>query len=220
MTFTGRAIILGAGGHAGVLIDTLQERGDVIVVGLLTPDHERWGKAIFGVPILGGDDLLNALIHEQGVNSFVVGVGSIGDTSLHRRLFEHGLQATLKPLDVIHPKALISRRAVLNAGVQVMAGSVINTSTTIGTNVVINTGAIVEHDCWIGNHAHIASGARLAGQVRVETGVHVGIGATIRQNINIGADAIIGAGAVVVKDVAAHTVVVGVPAKVLRSRSE
>ena len=43
-----------------------------------------------------------------------------------------------------------------------------------------------------------------------------GAGATVRQSITIGEGVIVGAGAAVVKDVPAHTVVVGVPARPLR----
>ena len=48
-------------------------------------------------------------------------------------------------------------------------------------------------------------------------GAHIGAGATIRQGLAIGEAAVVGAGAVVVKDVPAGAVVVGVPARVLRS---
>lgn len=44
----------------------------------------------------------------------------------------------------------------------------------------------------------------------------IGSGATIMAGITIGEDAMIGAGAVVTRDVAAHAVVAGVPAKSLR----
>jgi len=50
----------------------------------------------------------------------------------------------------------------------------------------------------------------------VAAGVHVGAGATIRQGICVGENAVIGAGAVVVKDVAADSMVVGVPAVPVR----
>ena len=94
----------------------------------------------------------------------------------------------------------------------------INSDTQFGVNVIVNTGAIVEHDCVIDSHAHIATGAKLSGTVMVGKGAHIGVGASVRQGINIGEGAIVGAGAAVVKDVEPWTVVVGVPARLLRHR--
>ena len=57
---------------------------------------------------------------------------------------------------------------------------------------------------------------------RVETtliskGASIGSGATILSNITVGEHAIVGAGSVVTKDVAAHSIVAGNPAKPIRS---
>lgn len=51
----------------------------------------------------------------------------------------------------------------------------------------------------------------------VKKGASIGSGATILSNVTIGENAIVGAGSVVTRDVPADTIVVGNPAKVLRS---
>jgi len=51
----------------------------------------------------------------------------------------------------------------------------------------------------------------------VKNGASIGSGATILSNISIGENAIVGAGSVVTKDVAPNSIVVGNPAKFLRS---
>jgi acetyltransferase-like isoleucine patch superfamily enzyme len=50
----------------------------------------------------------------------------------------------------------------------------------------------------------------------VRTGASIGSGATILSNVVIGENAIVGAGSVVTKDVPAHAVVAGNPARILR----
>jgi len=52
---------------------------------------------------------------------------------------------------------------------------------------------------------------------RVRAGASIGSGATILANVVIGQDAIVGAGSVVTRDVPAHAVVAGNPARVLRT---
>ena len=50
----------------------------------------------------------------------------------------------------------------------------------------------------------------------VQEGASIGSGSTILSNVVIGQGAIVGAGSVVTRDVPAHTIVVGNPARVLR----
>jgi len=210
-----KVVGLGAGGHAKVVIEILRSHKSYELIGLLDPRPELQGKSVLGVPVLGDDNLLPALKRE-GICHFFVGLGSVGDTRPRRRLYELALQHGMKPVDAVHPQAVISPSADLGEGVTIMAGAVINACSRLGANVIVNTGAIVEHDCVIGDHVHIATGAQLASTVRVSAGTHIGAGATVRQCITIGEGAIVGAGAVVVKDVPPHTVVVGVPARPLR----
>jgi UDP-2-acetamido-3-amino-2,3-dideoxy-glucuronate N-acetyltransferase len=53
-------------------------------------------------------------------------------------------------------------------------------------------------------------------ETRVKAGASIGTNATILAGVTIGEGAMVGAGAVVTKDVAPHTIVAGVPARVVR----
>ena len=210
-----KVVGLGAGGHAKVVIDILRRIGDYELVGLLDPKEELWGSELEGARILGSDALLPELFG-QGVTHAFIGLGSVVDTMPRRRLYEkarcHGFQI----VRAIHPQSVVSATAIIGHGPTLLPTSVVNAAATLGDNVIVNTGAIVEHDCIIGDHVHIATGAKLCSTVQVGAGAHIGAGATVRQVIRIGEGAAIGAGAVVVKDVDPGTVVVGVPARVLR----
>jgi sugar O-acyltransferase (sialic acid O-acetyltransferase NeuD family) len=208
--------IVGAGGHACVLIDALQSQASEFDFVVLDSDKKLHGQKLLGVPILGDDSLLPDL-RQRGEVRFVVGVGGIGNTAPRRRLYEMALDAGLLPQRVLHRAAICSPTAVLCEGVQLLAGSIVNTGATIGTNTIVNTRAVIEHGCRIGDHVHVASSATLCGDVVVGEGAHIGAGATIRQGISIGRGAVVGAGAVVIKDVPAGVVAVGVPARHLGS---
>jgi len=52
---------------------------------------------------------------------------------------------------------------------------------------------------------------------RVKKGASIGSGATILANVTIGEEAMVGAGSVVTRDVPAHAIVAGNPARLLRS---
>jgi sugar O-acyltransferase (sialic acid O-acetyltransferase NeuD family) len=212
----GVCVILGGGGHARVLIDSLQLMGSVLIHGVLDPNPTLWGTTLLDVPILGGDDMLVGLT-ERGVNRFVVGLGGASDNRPRERLFQLARAHSLTPITVIHPAAIVSRWAIIGAGSQVLPTATLNAGAQLGCGVIVNSGGIVEHDCEIGDYVHVASGAILASAVRVGRRAHIGAGATIRQGIVIADDAVVGAGAVVVKNVSPGEVVVGVPARPFRS---
>jgi sugar O-acyltransferase (sialic acid O-acetyltransferase NeuD family) len=211
-----RCVIIGGGGHASVLFDALAG-SSATVAGVVDAHEQTWGTMWNGVPVLGGDDRL-PLLPGEGITHFVVGVGGIGDNRPRARLFDHAVAAGLTPLSVVHRASVISPRATLGPGCQILPGAVVNAGAHLGSNVIVNSGAIVEHDGRIADHVHIATGARLASTVSVGRGAHVGAGATVLQRRTIGEWAVVGAGAVVVRDVANGAVVVGSPARPLEKR--
>lgn len=212
-----RCIVLGGGGHARVVIDSLRASETAVPVAVLDSDRSLWGRELLGVPIRGGDELMRELITD-GIRHFVLGLGSIGDNGPRRHLFERGLAHGFAPLTVCHPSAIRSCWAEVGSGSVLFPLAVVNAGAVLGMNVIVNTGAIVEHDCVVEDHAHIATGARLASTVRVGASAHVGAGATVRQCVTIGEGALVGAGAVVVKDVPPGATVIGVPAQPVRLR--
>ncbi len=210
-----RCLILGGGGHARVLIDSLISSKAAEPVGILDPDPALWCRKVFGVSVLGNDELMPELVR-KGATHFVIGLGSVGDNRPRQRLFELGIKQGLIPLTVSHPTAVCSPWAKVGEGSVLFPKAVVNAGAILGRNVIVNTGAIVEHDCTLGDHVHVATGAQLASTVRVGDLAHIGAGATVRQCLSIGEGAIVGAGAAVVENVEPWTVVAGVPARILK----
>jgi sugar O-acyltransferase (sialic acid O-acetyltransferase NeuD family) len=207
-------VLLGGGGHAKVLIECIEAEGKVEPYAILDADQTRWHTEVLGVPIVGGDQLLQSLSIE-GCRYFAVGVGMAQNWQMRQRLYELGLSCNMEPLTIRHPQAICSKWTEIGPGSQFLPLSVVNPGTIIGKNVILNTGSIIEHDCILGDHVHVAPGALLAGNVRVGDGTHIGIGATVKQGVSIAEGAVVGAGAVVVKDVLPGAVVIGVPARPL-----
>lgn len=214
-----QVIGLGAGGHAKVIIEILRLLGEFEIVGLLDANPDARGKKVLGIEVIGSDSLMPEVFH-RGVRHVFIGVGSAGDNGPRASLFIMAKGHGFEIVSAIDSRAIVSPSSNIGQGAIIMAAAVINAEARLGDNVIINTGAIVEHDCTVGDHSHVATGARLAGGVHVGNGAHVGIGATIKQGVRIGPNAIVGAGAVVINDVPEATVVVGVPATILRRLSD
>lgn len=209
-----RCLVLGGGGHARMLIESLRLSGLAEPSAVLDADCSLWGQEVLGVPVVGGDDQIPAL-QARGIRHFVVGVGVSGAKNLRRRLFELARARGLEPISVVHPAAVVSALATVAPGAQILPMAIVNIGAVIGANAIINSAAVVEHDCEVGAHAHVASGAVLAGGVRVGAEAQIGAGAVVKPGVQIGRRAVVGAGAAVVKDVPTGTVVAGVPAKPL-----
>jgi UDP-perosamine 4-acetyltransferase len=206
-----RVVLVGAGGHARSILEALAG-GEIEVVACTDPQPRLHGTDLDGVPVVGGDERLPALLRD-GVKGAVIALGATGDNGPRARLYEEVAALGFAMPVVRSPSAIVARNAAVAAGSVLLTGAIVGPGTRLGRNVIVNTGAVVEHDCAIGDHAHVASGAVLGGAVSVGEGAHVGLGATVRQGIAIARKAVVGAGAVVVADVAEGAVVVGVPAR-------
>ncbi len=202
-------IVLGAGGHAKVLVDTLRRLAAEIVA--LVDAAPGGPGSVLGVPVLRGEETV--LRRDPEKIRLVNGIGSTGSTRKRAGVYQKFRERGYRFAAVVHPAAVVAGEVTIGEGVQIMAGAVIQPGCSIGADTIVNTGATVDHDCRIGDHVHIAPGATLSGGVVVGDGVHIGAGATVIQGVRLGAGSIVGAGAVVLKDVAAAATVVGVPAK-------
>lgn len=205
-------IIIGAGGHARVLIDTLRLLS-IELLGITDMVPRQSGDAILGVPVIGNDDIVSA--YAASAIRLVNGIGSVSVGHHRSEMFERFKNCGYTFADVIHPSATIASDVVLSEGVQIMAGTVLQTGCRIGRNCIINSGAIIEHDCQIGDHVHVAPGAVLSGGVEIGQNAHIGTGATVIQLMRVGLNSLVGAGAVVIRDVPEGAKVAGNPAKEL-----
>lgn len=200
-------VLLGAGGHAKVLLALARAAG-LVVAGVCDPILYRENVGFWcGLPVLGGDEVLQAMSPQS--HALVNALGPAAGSDARRRLYERHREKGFVFPALIHPFCWVDPSVDLADGVQVMAGAVVQPDCIIGANTTINTRASVDHDCRIEAHVHIAPGATLCGGVTVAGGAYVGAGATIIQGLRVGSEAIVGAGTTCVRSVEAGAIVLG-----------
>lgn len=207
---------IGAGGHGQVIADILQDSSIYQLSAWLDHQPELHGSTIAGAQVVGDDDKLSSL-GEFGITHAFIGIGSVGDTRLRKKISQLSRNAGLTHPAILAPSAVVSKSAKISQGTCIFPLAVVNTNCNIGEFVIINTHATVEHDCSLGNFVHIAPGAILAGNVSIGESSHIGAGAIIKEGVTVGSNAMIGAGSVVIADVSDNDTVVGCPAKSTRS---
>ena len=204
-----RLALLGASGHGKVVADAALACGWEQVEFFDDAWPSRRANGLWSVAGTSS----NLLAHAREFDGVLVSIGNC-EIRWRKQLELRAAGATLAT--IVHPRAFVSRHAVLGEGCVVMAGAVVNIDANVGQACIINTGATVDHDCHIADAVHLAPGAHLSGSVEIGALAWVGTGAAVRQGLRIGERAMVGVGAVVVRSVLDGQTVAGNPARPLQ----
>ena len=149
------------------------------------------------------------------------------------------LNVYVHPLAVVEPGAKIGAHTKVWHHTQVRSGAIIGRGCVLGKGVYVDSGAVIGDFCKVQNNVSLYTGVTLGDRVfvgpsvvftndraprasnaswqvvstTVENGASIGANATIMCGIKVGIYALIAAGSVVVKDVEAHELVAGNPAR-------
>ncbi|RAO49273.1 putative acetyltransferase EpsM [Micromonospora saelicesensis] len=202
-------VVLGTSGHAREIAWIGESTGHPLL-GCLGPPLAT-EAARLPAPWLGEDDWLDSA--DPSVR-YLIGVG---DGSVRARIDRLAGRNGRRAGSLVSPAATVGGRCSLGDGSILWPGAILTTDVRLGRHVHVGTGATVSHDTEIDDFATLLPGCRIAGNSRIGRGATIAAGATVIDNISIGKNVLVGAGAVVVRDVPENVVVVGVPARILRS---
>jgi len=195
--------IIGAGGHAKVVIAALQACG-ISCHGIYDDNKLLFGKKLWNIPILGA-------IEELPDQSCIKAVIAIGSNCVRKKISEKFINVSWQT--IIHPHSWVHSSVKISAGTVIFAGAIIQPDTIIGLHSIINTSVSVDHDCNIGDYCHIAPGCHIAGGVTIGNESFIGIGTAITPEVNINSNIIVGAGSAVINNLDINGTYVGTPAK-------
>lgn len=203
----GKIIIFGAGGHGRVCADVARAAGWTVAG--FCDTALPVGEQVNGVPVLGaGPGDLGDAASAAELSVFI----AIGDNEKRAQLAAEATELGFQLATIIHPSAILSETATINAGTVLMASVVVNANSRIGKGCIINTAASLDHDNELDDFVQISPGVRSAGTVTYGSSAFVGTGASIIPGMRIGSRAVVGAGSVVIRDVADGARVAGNPA--------
>lgn len=207
--------LLGAANPEAVrMIGSVGRANPEIEFAFLDNDRNKHGTSFFGVPVLGGSEQVAVL---KGADVRFVNLIT-GSTPLRHQttceLVERG--ATLG--NFVHPAVDLSMTR-MGLGCYLQEGVIMQADVWLGDNTSVSAGTVIGHEGRIGHSVFMAPSVSIAGCVEVGDGTFIGTNATILPRLKIGRWVTIGAGAVVTKDVPDFAVVVGNPARIVRSNA-
>ena len=194
--------VLGGGGHAKVVIATLEAIGEIIA-GVYDDDRSKEGASLLGYSIVSPTPGMNWWA-EGKRRAFI----AVGNNTVREKISATAAEWVVAQ----HANSTVHTSVSVGEGSLICAGVVIQPDASIGRHVIANTSCSIDHDCVVDDFAHNGPGASLAGGVTVGRRSFIGAGASIIPGVTLGADVVVGAGSVVLRDVAAGQTVAGVPA--------
>ena len=174
VALTRRLLIVGAGGHGRSVAEAALESGAYEVVGFLDDAFPGLGS-VWEIPVLG--KVADYSAFRLDVDCCLVAIGNNVVREKTGTLLKAG---GFELASVIHPRALVSPRAVIGAGSAVMMGAVVGTEARLSEGAIVNCGAVVDHHCVVEDYGHLGVGAVMAG------GSVLGRGAWMQANAALG----------------------------------
>lgn len=194
-----KILILGNGGHAKSLIDTIERENKYEISGLIINEND---VNVGEYKIIGNDDDLNNLF-QSGIRNAAVGIGYMGKSDLREKIYARLKEIGYNLPAICDPSAMIANHVEIGEGSFIGKGAIINSYAAVGKMCIINSASVIEHDCRVDDFSHVSVAAVLCGGVHVGRASFIGANATVIQMKEIGKRCIIGAGAVIRNDVKA-----------------
>ena len=197
-------ILMGGGGHTGVVADILIQQGRNIIA-IFCPESPKYRNELINLPHYTNDASLIDFDNKEFV--LINAIGHIPFSKLREGIANSRHTQHFLFDKVISDQAYVSSNVILGEGVHIMPGAIIQAGAVIGDHSIINSNSVIEHDCVIGKFNHIAPGATLCGNVTTEDDVFIGSGSTIIQDICIGKNSVIASSVNISKDIPSGVVV-------------
>ena len=209
-------IIFGAGQHAKICIDNIEEQNKYKIFGLVTNKKDEVNKVVNGYKVVCLDKDLKKLIFEnQDIKNYFLGIGSFSGSMQKRFTAYTKLDKMLNPVNIINPLSSISKHSKIGKGNLIEAYTKISTNSVVGNHCYICSFSCVNHDQNVGDNVLIASHVGLAG-TSIGSGTIISNGAIVGFKKKIGKNCLIAGNSFINRNIPDNYLVSGNPPKLMK----
>lgn len=188
-------IIIGAGGHGKQCIEIAELMG---YTNIKIFDDYKEGNLL-------GYNIIKEI--ENNSDCFI----AIGDNNIRKKFHER--YKNMNFVNLIHPKANVSKYAIVGVGNYIGCQTIIMQDVNIGSFNIINDMSCVAHDCTIGDYNHLSIFSFMAGNSHIGNYNFICGHAMILPEKTIGNFNTLGANSTLLKSCEDGNILVGTPAK-------
>ena len=206
-------LIIGAKGFAKELLETVCQTGASGRVVFYDDVSGDMSDSLFGkYTIIRNVEEAGEYLKSDG--KFALGVGN---PVLRYKMAEKFKAIGGELISVVSPLARIGKwENYIGAGSNILTNAVIESNNKIGAGCLIHVNVLISHDVTVGKFCEISPSVNLLGGASIGEFCSIGAGAQILPRVRIGKNVTVGAGAVVTRDIPDNSLVVGVPAKIIK----
>lgn len=208
-------VIIGASGHAKVIIDIIENNNEYNIVGLID-SYKPKGYELYNYKVLGKEKDIKKL---QTIYNFNTGIIAIGDNWTRKMMYNKIIKKNPEFgfARAVHHRSIIGKNVEIGEGTVIMAGAIVNSDAKIGNFCILNTKASLGHDAIMSNYSSLAPNSTIGGNTKIGTCTAICLSSSIIQDITIGNYSIIGSGSLILTNVPDLNLYYGTPAKFIRT---
>lgn len=200
-----KILILGAGPHATLILESVSRNTVQRVVGVLD-DNQNLLEPM-GIPNLGeiSEHRVLELFNKSIATHLAIGVGA--NMKFREKWTSFSLNHEIPMATIIHPDASISPNAKIGPGAVIMDTARIGPHAVLDSNVFLSAGVNIEHHCFIGANCTFGPGVQLSGGVRIGKNCGFGTQVGIEPSITVGPNSQIASGSIITSDIPEDSIV-------------
>lgn len=207
-------LIIGAKGFAKEVLEILVQLNDLNNIVFYDDVTPNLPETMFGqFPIL--TNITAAQHFFQNIDPrFTIGVGN---PVLRKKLSSKFSSIGGQLSSTISPRASVGKFGnTIETGCNIMTGSVITADIKLSRGCLLNLNCTIGHDSVLDEFVELSPGVNVSGNCKIGAYSQLGTNAVLIPHVTLGQNVIVGAGAVVTKDVPDNSLVVGMPAKIIK----
>jgi sugar O-acyltransferase (sialic acid O-acetyltransferase NeuD family) len=172
-----KLLIIGAGGHAKVVAETVLLQSEYTIVGFVDD------SIALGTTIINNYSVVSDIINIDNIifDEFVV---AIGNNTIRKNIFE-SLKNRHKAATIFHKNAVISSFSKISAGTVILACAIISFGVEIGENCIINAMTLIDHESTIAANCHIAQGVIIGSNCSIQELSNIALGSKIQSHTKL-----------------------------------